>query len=531
MHRKTLLFCTVIFCLNILTHCSKEAVSPVTPDASPEARALLQLFYDISGRYILTGQHNYPNTRDRNSQFAAKYIGQTPVIWSTDWGFAEDGDTDSYLARPDIVKEAIRQHKKGSLVTICWHAVPPTADEPVTFRPPPGGRPVDSLASVQGQLLNEQFKDVLTPGTELNLRWCAQVDTIAFYLKKLQEARVPVLWRPYHEMNGVWFWWGGRLGETSTRALYLQIFDRLVRYHKINNLIWIWSVDRPNRPEMNFSNYYPGNDYLDILALDVYGSDFNQAYYDSLIALSQGKPLVLGEVGNPPDPEILDTQPNWSYWVVWAGMVRNTSKKQYQVLINDPRVLSQEDAAYHRIMKPFRKACGLPSLSPVMKQAEAVSEAASERTAAVMEAPPQITGFSGKWIFNEEKSTLNDWGAGNVPYKLNVTLDSTNLDLIRSQIVEWGDDRITRETLFLDGRESYSKMRNAPRITSARKSQNGDTLYIESKINFTRNGRRFEWLTREAWTLSQETGDLQIQQSSTTWRGERQMTLVYDRER
>ena len=81
----------------------------------------------------MTGQHNYPATKDRNSKFSAKYIGQTPAIWSTDMGFAKEGDTDSYLARPDIFKEAIRQHKKGSLVTICWHAVPPTANEPYHF--------------------------------------------------------------------------------------------------------------------------------------------------------------------------------------------------------------------------------------------------------------------------------------------------------------------------------------------------------------------------------------------------------------
>ena len=127
----------------------------------------------------------------------------------------------SYLARPDIVKEAIRQHQLGSLVTICWHAVPPTADEPVTFRPD-FSKPAkpESLASVQGQLLDQQFQDVLTPGTELYKRWEAQVDTIAFYLKKLRDAKVPVLWRPYHEMNGDWFWWGGRTGKYSTCLLY-----------------------------------------------------------------------------------------------------------------------------------------------------------------------------------------------------------------------------------------------------------------------------------------------------------------------
>jgi mannan endo-1,4-beta-mannosidase len=272
---------------------------PVTSNASPEAIALLKFLYSISGKYTLSGQHNYPNIKDRNSRFAAEYTGKTPAVFSTDWGFARNGDTDSYLARPDIVEECKRQYQLGSIITICWHAVPPTADEPITFRSLPGTK-AESLASVQGQLLDQQFKDILTPGTELYNRWCAQVDNIAFYLKKLQEARVPILWRPYHEMNGDWFWWGGRRGEYSTKALYLQLFDRLVNHHKLNNLIWVWSVDRPLRPGMEFQDYYPGNEYLDILALDVYSSDFKQSYYDALVDLSRGKPLVLGEVGNPP---------------------------------------------------------------------------------------------------------------------------------------------------------------------------------------------------------------------------------------
>ena len=105
---------------------------------------------------------------------------------------------------------------------------------------------------------------------------------------------------------------------------------------------------------MHYSHYYPGDKYLDILSLDVYGSDFKKAYYDSLDSLSNGKPLVLGEVGNPPSLEVLDSQPKWAFWVVWAGMVRNTSKKQYTEFINDPRILTLDDPAYWEVMSPFR---------------------------------------------------------------------------------------------------------------------------------------------------------------------------------
>jgi mannan endo-1,4-beta-mannosidase len=129
-------------------------------------------------------------------------------------------------------------------------------------------------------------------------------------------------------MNGDWFWWGGRRGTFSTRALYRQLFERFVKFHQLTNLIWVWSVDRPNKPEMQFPHYFPGREYVDILSLDVYGRDFNPSYYDSLVALAQGKPVVLGEVGNPPPLKILARQPRWAFYVIWAGLVRNTLKKQ-----------------------------------------------------------------------------------------------------------------------------------------------------------------------------------------------------------
>jgi len=486
---------------------SRSKIRSVTPNSSIESYALLEVLYMISGGYTLTGQHNYPNTRDRNTQFATEYIGKTPVIWSSDWGHAREGDSDSYLARPDIVDEAIRQHKLGSIITICWHAVPPTADEPVTFRQLPGSSP-DSLASVQGQLLDWQFKDVLTPGTELHSRWCRQVDSVAVYLKKLQDAHVPVLWRPYHEMNGNWFWWGGRQGEYGTSALYRQLFDRLVNHHKLNNLIWVWSIDRPIRPEMQFSSFYPGDNYLDVLSLDVYGSDFNQNYYDSLIALSNGKPVVLGEVGNPPTLEVLKNQPNWAFYVTWAGMVRNTLKKQYEILVNDPRILSQEDSIYRRIIASYRSVCGLPLLPFNQNR----------------------TDFTGEWVFSEEKSQLDHYGASNIPCNLEIKQNENELTIMRTAIIEFADNRITEEILTLDGSENLSEFWDSPKVTLAHLSKNKDSLYIDSRVTLTRGERTFEMITKEKWVLQERGKELSINQYSSSFWGERNITMIFEKQ-
>jgi mannan endo-1,4-beta-mannosidase len=491
---------------------SNEPIKLATPNASPEAKALLKLYYDISGKYTLTGQHNYPNIKGRNTKFAAKYIGKTPVIYSIDWGFAKDGDTDSHLARPNIVEEAKEQHRLGAIVTICWHAVPPTADEPVTFRPQPGVGSPDSLASVQGKLLDRQFKDILTPGTKLYNRWCAQVDTIAFYLKKLQDAHVPILWRPYHEMNGEWFWWGGRVGQNSTIALYRQLFNRLVNYHKLNNLVWVWNVDRPNKPIMQFSNFYPGNDFLDILSLDVYHNDFSKVYYDSLLALSNGKPIIFGEVGNPPNPEILKNQPKWASYVVWSGMVRNTSKKQYEILDKGPRFLYLEDSSYWNVMALYRNSCGLPQLS-----LKVVNPSSSK------------IDFSGEWVLNEEKSSLDNMGVSGLPYKLIIAQKDNDLSIKKTFIVEFVENKITDENLTLDGKEIKTEIFNSPGTKSANWNTGNDTLSIESKASFNRDGKPVQMIVNEKWSSLEHGNHLQINQYSSSFWGERKATLVFDK--
>jgi mannan endo-1,4-beta-mannosidase len=348
-----------------------SSIRPVTPNPSPEAAALLNYVQSLSGRHTLTGQHNFPNTQDASTRLAARAWGRTPAIFGQDFGFARPGDKDAVAARPEIIAEVKRQYENGSIITLCWHAVPPTADEPVTFRPMPGAA-TNQLASVQGQLTDEQWNELITPGTGLYNHWCAQVDVIASYLKQLQAAHIPVLWRPYHEMNGNWFWWGGRAGNRGTAALYRQLFDRLVNYHHLNNLVWIWSMDRPGINAGPFTDFFPGKTYFDIAALDVYRNDFQKSYYDDLLKLADGKPVTLAEVGPAPTPAILKEQPQWTWWMLWAvgGRGMAVTDGPMRALVNDPRSLSRDDPEYRKGITPIRAASGLAPLPPPSRPAQ-----------------------------------------------------------------------------------------------------------------------------------------------------------------
>jgi mannan endo-1,4-beta-mannosidase len=375
-----------LLCINVGSPCrAGSAARPVTPDAAPEAVELLNFIYRISGQHVLSGQHNLPADKDRQTVAAAKAWGKTPAIFGKDWGFADKTSKDSAFVRNDIVEEIKEHYRNGSLVVMCWHEVPPTADEPVAFRRRRGGGTVTNLNTVQGHLTEAQYRDLLTPGTELHQRWCAQVDAIVPYLKQLQEAHVPLLWRPFHEMNGMWFWWGGRgrklgpaamflkaaqrmnmmaCGDYGTAELYKMMFDRLVNHHKINNLIWVWNVDRPEGTTRQFKECWPGPEYVDVLSLDCYRT-FKQSYYDDLLKLANGKPVALAEVGGSLSLDVLKAQPRWAWWMEWAGMsLKGDAANRLAAIVNDPRSWSLSDPDYRKAIAPIRAASGLPAEPP-----------------------------------------------------------------------------------------------------------------------------------------------------------------------
>jgi len=324
---------------------AQAAPEPVNSHATPEARALLAYLYSISGKGTLTGEHNFPNHGSRWSDEAYFLTGKYPGLFGQDFGFSGGDDKDSVLSRPAMIEEVKRQYKNGAVIALTWHAVKPTEDEPVTFK-----------ESVQGKLTDAEWQELLTPGSRLNQRWCAQVDVIAGYLKQLRDANVPVLFRPYHEINGNWFWWTGRPGKDGSAALYRMIFERFVNVHHLDNLVWVWNVNAPSMNAGPVEDYYPGAEYADVVTMDNYGA-FKPKYYDSMLALAAGKPIALAEVGALPSPAVLEQQPRWTYFMAWSGMLdtANTPAK-VNATYHAPRALNRSDARLAEPMESIRKA-------------------------------------------------------------------------------------------------------------------------------------------------------------------------------
>ncbi len=130
-------------------------------------------------------------------------------------------------------------------------------------------------------------------------RWMAYLDRVGDHLEELSDAGAVVLWRPFHEMNGSWFWWSGRDDPDGYVALWRHMHEYFSNDRGLDRLLWIYapSAHQPG-PELN----YPGGDYVDIVGTDLYlqGTgdtlgDSMVAAYESLVAL--GKPFSIPEMG------------------------------------------------------------------------------------------------------------------------------------------------------------------------------------------------------------------------------------------
>jgi mannan endo-1,4-beta-mannosidase len=346
---------------------------PVNPKATKEARQLLAFLYDIQGKYTLSGQHNFIATGSRFTDLVRERTGRYPLVWGSDFSFAYQGEQPKSFqhcgplnlsepgtearftgltpeaARQKMVENAIQAYRDGHVVTLMWHGCPPQI----------GGDACDGRAiwAMEKRPSQEEWDRLTTDGTDLNTTWKKQVDVIAGYLKQLKDAGVPVLWRPYHEMNGVWFWWCNQKGPSGFRKLWVMMYDRFVNHHGLDNLIWVWNTnaprDRPNDEAFAYEEFWPGHEFVDVLAADVYHEDWKQSHHDDLSKLAQGKPIALGEVGTPPKPETLAAQPRWAWFMPWGNLVFwGQGPERLFVLFQDDRILTRdevtrgEDGAY-----------------------------------------------------------------------------------------------------------------------------------------------------------------------------------------
>ena len=94
-----------------------------------------------------------------------------------------------------------------------------------------------------------------------------------------------------------------------------MLLDRLVNFHKFNNLIWVFNTNEFRDSVDPHAACCPGYDVVDILATDVYSEGYNQVNYDQMCDLAGDKTIALGEAGKLPSAEKLTGQPRWDWFM------------------------------------------------------------------------------------------------------------------------------------------------------------------------------------------------------------------------
>ncbi|MGC3956742.1 MAG: glycosyl hydrolase [Verrucomicrobiota bacterium] len=305
----------------------------VTPNASPEAQALLTYLHDIHGKKMLSGQQRgWRGTNELGFELEhiQKHTGKLPAILGLEAAGLMGGRGQAGSGPSVVAKQAMDwySHRNG-IVTFCWH----------------WNAPVGKHAFYTKDTDFDVARAV-TPGTPEYAGVLHDLDAIAEQLKLLQAAQVPVLWRPLHEANGRWFWWGAA-GPEACVKLWRLMFERFTAHHGLTNLVWVFSPGA----NLDLAAWYPGDAYVDIIGQDHYPLDGNHGaakdIYDELLALGGGAKLVgMSENGPIPDPTLVATDKvKWLFFVTWNGeeLTKYNSPAQLKEFYNHPWVENLSD--------------------------------------------------------------------------------------------------------------------------------------------------------------------------------------------
>jgi mannan endo-1,4-beta-mannosidase len=214
----------------------------------------------------------------------------------------------------DMKRWIKKVYQMGGINTISWHM-----DNPVT-----GGDAWDKTPAVHAIL----------PGGNKHDFYKKRLDLFAEFIKELQTVGgvpIPVIFRPFHELTGNWFWWGkGNCTKDDFVALWRFTVDYLENVKGVHQLLYCYSTDKFNSKEQ-YLEFYPGDDYVDILAVDDYQNVKSVKGRKKLVyelktvvelAGSKGKIAALSETG-------LESIPvsNWFTGILLPGIKADETGK------------------------------------------------------------------------------------------------------------------------------------------------------------------------------------------------------------
>lgn len=343
---------------------------PIDPKATRETKSLYTNLGKLSKNHVLFGHqdataygHGWTGDQDRSD--VKSVCGSHPAVIGLDINSITTGSSKEAIvkAREISRKNVVDTYNRGGITTICWHFSNPVSGGGFNWRDSV------SLPAVK----------YIIPGGEAHDTYKKILDDVADWalsLKGSDGALVPLIFRPYHEFDGDWFWWGR---SHCTREEFIALWRFTVSYLRdtknVHNFLYAFSPDNRFLTESEYLDRYPGDQWVDMLGTDNYG-DMGRDRYDidtaskklkivADYALKTGKLASFTETGLESIPDTawwtetllktLRKYPlNISYVLVWRNDSRSpthfyapfpgqVSVPNFMRFYNDPYTLFEKD--------------------------------------------------------------------------------------------------------------------------------------------------------------------------------------------
>lgn len=283
------------------------------PKATQRTKELYDYLCDSYGKFVISGQVCDGGIFGREFTAIHDVTGEYPAMLGLDMMDYTPSRT-ALGAGTDAVERAMEFSEMGGIVTFCWHWNAPT--EYLKSGNSDNGNPrwwggfyTDNSTFDIDKVMNGE--DSLG-----KMMLDRDIEEIANQLKRLENAGVPVLWRPLHEGSGGWFWWGAK-GAEPYKKLWVYLYEQLTYEYGCNNLIWVFNGQN--------AEWYPGDEYVDIIGEDIYPGERvyspQTARFTEAAAYSgENKIVALTENGCLFDIEqALMSNTMWSWFNTWGG--------------------------------------------------------------------------------------------------------------------------------------------------------------------------------------------------------------------
>ncbi|MBR1765270.1 MAG: beta-mannosidase [Ruminococcus sp.] len=287
---------------------SDKLFTPADQNALPCVKRVMEYLSKISYSKVLTGQHT--QTMAQEELWHIKSVtGKEPALlgfellsYSPNINYLDTDEEcmDEVQANYGTLKRAWEWAERRGLITFTWHWFSPL-----------GGRSKSFFTR------NTDFDaaKAVIDGTPENRALLSDLDYMAGLLRPFCDRGVPILWRPFHEGEGDWFWWSAK-GPEVLKKLWRLMFERFTGAHGLHNLIWVWNSPAPAT--------YPGDDVVDVISRDMYPEAHSHTacedMYRELCRLTPAPKLTLiGETGTLPDvDEIVRRGVGWVSYMTWS---------------------------------------------------------------------------------------------------------------------------------------------------------------------------------------------------------------------